>query len=630
MFRRFSTRLIAIVVIVSFLSISLFVTSTATAKPDKYDVETFVPGGNGKLSPGLQSVKSGGNAKISVQADKGYHLVSLTDNGNAVIPLPDKSYSITNVTADHHIGAVFAKDGVRDTITTAIYGDPEGFFRLISDFAPTADASTYVYAQPIGVDPRGQAYADLCLTVPSFENGDLVRNTDGTVISTVRFRQNLKWSDGCPLNVDDYIFAHALYVSDAVNIIYRAPMDLVTNIQRIDDYTCRVTWSHWSPYIPIGWNIFPEHVLGPIFRADPVAITTCDYIQHPIHAGPYVLESWVSGESLTFVANPFYWQPGKPLLHRVVVRLTPDTNAMGGLLSSGILDVCSPLLTIADAEQFEANMGTSYNVYYNEGTAAGIMEWNLASPWFSNRLVRQALYYGINRDLIARQSGVGLDAVESPIVSPTVYSRPVLDRYTYDPTRANQLLDDAEWTWNVEGTQRFLPDGTPAVLAVSYSWGSFRGLEVSLLTPMLAVLGITVEPDPLLYDDMLTAEITGTFVAILHGIVFDHYDAYASVLGFRSNQIPTAANGWHGLNVTRYTSSEMDTWLDVAERALDSATLVDAYDHIQDVFAEDLPCLYLEQHIYPDAVRKGLLGYDHFFFSTTNFNWNIQDWSWQS
>ena len=100
------------------------------------------------------------------------------------------------------------------------------------------------------------------------------------------------------------------------------------------------------------------------------------------------------------------------------------------------------------------------------------------------------------------------------------------------------------------------------------------------------------------------------------------------MLAFRSDQIPTEKNGMNGQNNYRYSSADMDKWLNTAEKATTAVALKDAYSHIQDIFAEDLPCFYLEQRIYPDEVRKGLKGYDHFFSCTIYNNWNVQYWYW--
>lgn len=515
-----------------------------------------------------------------------------------------------------------------DEVTIAIDGAPDILCPLINSSAYASYIWSLIAAGPIGQTPTGELYADLCTAVPSTANGDLVRNADGTVATTIRLRQGLLWSDGQPITIDDYIFAHKLYMSPDVQVTGRSPMDLVTGIKRIDDLTCTVTWKKWDPYIPCGWGIYPQHLLGPIFDRDPKLINTCDYMKRPIHAGPYVLDT-VSKDKYTFKANPLYWQKGKPYISKATIEYLGSTSKeVTPVFTSGGLDVSSELLTVSEAQDFEKAYGDQFKVLYNDSTSAGVMEWNLASPWFSDKRVRQAFYYGIARGTVAKAGGLGTDAVMSPISSSSKYSSPVLAKYGYSVDKANTLLDAAGWTWNAAHTERLLPDRTAAVLKVQTNGSLVRAKELSMIKYYLAKIGITLAYDYVDFDTLLANEPAGKFIINIHAISFDNYDLFGSIDGFHSSQIPTAANGMVGGNVTRYSNAEMDQWIDAAQKATTITDLKDAYDHIQDIFAEDLPCLYLEQRVCPDIVRKGLNGFDHTFSANVYCTWNIQDWHW--
>ena len=516
----------------------------------------------------------------------------------------------------------------KTSITLAEENAPENLFPLISDSAYTLKAVTFLASGLIGMTPYGVIYPEMAKYVPTLANGHLIRNADGTVISEMELRKGLTWSDGQPVTIDDYIFSHKLYMSDDIQVVSRSPMDLVTNIQKINDYKCRITWKNWDTYIPTGWGIYPQHILGPQFTKDPKSINTSDFNNNPVYCGPYVVKTNVQGQYITYAANK-NWFGGQPAFDTITERFIDDTNTLLINMLTGTIDVSSESLPLDLAKQFEAKMGNNFNVYYNKGTTSGIMQWNIASPWFSDKRVRQAFYYAIDRALITQKAMVGNDPVLSCISSGSAYFKPVLAKYNYDPDKANALLDAAGWKWNAAHTERILPNGTPAVLKVPYSAGAaFRIRETTLMQPMLAKVGITVQHAPMDFNALLDSETNGTFILTLHGISFDNYDPYGSVLSFRSDQIPTEKNGMQGQNVSRYSSPEMDKWLYAAQKATTTAALNEAYSHIQDIFAEDLPTFYMEQRVYPDEVRKGLKGYDHFFSATVYNNWNVQYWYW--
>ncbi len=516
----------------------------------------------------------------------------------------------------------------KKTITIAEENAPENLFPLISDSAYTQKAVTFLASAPIAMTPYGVLYPEMAKYVPTLENKHLIRNADGTVVTDMELRKGMTWSDGKPVTIDDYIFSHKLYMSDDIQVVSRTPMDLVTKIVKTGTYSCRIYWKSWDAFIPIGWNIYPEHILGPQFTKDPKSINTSDYNQNPVYCGPYTVKNQVEGQYITYSSNKT-WFGGEPVFETITERFIDNTNTLLINMLTGQIDASSESLPLDLAKQFEVKMGKQFNVYYNKGTTAGIVEWNLKSKWFSDKRVRQAFYYGVDRAMITQKAMVGNDPVLSPLSSGSAYFKPVLAKYAYDPDKANALLDEAGWKWNAAKTQRTLPDGSEALLKIPYSQGAaFREREVTLMQPMLAKLGIKVEHDPTDFNAMLDAATAGTFTINLHGISFNNYDAYGSINQFASDQIPTEANGMQGQNNYRYSSAEMDKWIKAAQKATTAAALKEAYSHIQDIWGEDLPCFYLEQRVYPDEVRKGIKGYDHFFSSTIYNNWNIQYWYW--
>jgi peptide/nickel transport system substrate-binding protein len=515
----------------------------------------------------------------------------------------------------------------KKSLTMAEENFAENLFPLISDSAYTAKTVAPLASGVIGITTGQVLYPEMGAYVPTLQNKHLIRNADGTVICEFQLRKGLKWNDGQPVTIDDYIFSYKLIMSDDIQVVSRTPYDLITKIDRINDYTCRTYWKTWDPYIPTGWVIYPQHILGPQFTKDPKSINTSSFNQNPVYCGPYNVKTMVQGSYLTYSSNK-NWFGGEPVLETITTKAIDNTNTLLINLLTGQIDISSESLTLDLAQQFEAKMGKEFDVYYNKGTAAGYCEWNLSSEWFKDKRVRQAFYYGIDRSLLTVKAGVGFEAVMAPMLG-TPYDKPVLAKYTYQPDKANELLDAAGWKWNAAKTQRTLPSGTVALLKIPYSVGAaFREREVTIIEPMLAKLGIKVEHAPTDFDALLDGATAGTFTMFLHGIQFSAYDAFGYVNSYHSNQIPTKANGMSGQNNDRYSNPEMDKWIDAAQKATTEAGLKEAYTHIQDIWGEDLPVLFLEQRVYPDEVRKGLKGYDHFFSSTVYNTWNIQYWYW--
>ena len=205
----------------------------------------------------------------------------------------------------------------KKTLVMADEEYPESLFPLTSDSAYTQKEVTYLASGPISQTPYGVLFPEMCTYVPSLENGHLIRNADGSVVTDFQLRKGMNWSDGKPVTIDDYIFSYKLYMSDAIQVVSRTPMDLVTKIVKTDTYTCRVYWKNWDAFIPTGWAIYPEHILGPQFEQDPSSINTSDFANNPVYCGPYVIETKVDGQYITFAANK-QWFGGEPVLESQV------------------------------------------------------------------------------------------------------------------------------------------------------------------------------------------------------------------------------------------------------------------------------------------------------------------------
>jgi Divergent InlB B-repeat domain len=81
-------------------------TISATFAIDTFDF-TITQGSNGSISPASATVPYGGSQSFTITPDTGYHIDTVTVDGNPVIPAPS-SYTFSNVTGTHSIAATFA------------------------------------------------------------------------------------------------------------------------------------------------------------------------------------------------------------------------------------------------------------------------------------------------------------------------------------------------------------------------------------------------------------------------------------------------------------------------------------------------------------------------------------------
>jgi peptide/nickel transport system substrate-binding protein len=170
---------------------------------------------------------------------------------------------------------------------------------------------------------------------------------------------------------------------------------------------------------------------------DPAAFATVK--QRGGGTGPFKVEEWVPGDHLTLVRFPEYWQPGIPLLDRIVFRIYSDPQAMENAFRAGQIDLAHTIPN-KDVERlrrsgFTVTPAPVPNEYY-------ILTINAKRGPFDNVKVRQALQHIVDRAAISKTvlGGVGKATVQ-PVAPNAPGYDPKLDaEYAFDPAKAKQML----------------------------------------------------------------------------------------------------------------------------------------------------------------------------------------------
>ena len=132
----------------------------------------------------------------------------------------------------------------------------------------------------------------------------------------------------------------------------------------------------------------------------------------PLSNGPFLLEEWVAGDHLTFVRNPNYFEPAKPLIDKVIVRIVPDETVRKTMITKGDVDV---LMWATESVTHDLEGVPNVKVSISP-TSRWVMRlfMNLAArgstdpaadphPIFSDVAVRKAIQQAIDVDVISQE-----------------------------------------------------------------------------------------------------------------------------------------------------------------------------------------------------------------------------------
>ncbi len=344
--------------------------------------------------------------------------------------------------------------GEPTSIVIAIPEDPPSFNGIVTDTGYEQMAMKLVLLGMAAVDPEGDVYPVLAAELPTIENGDVVVDEEAwTMDVTWHMRQDVVWADGEPLTADDVVFTwNAL--SDPETGIWSPGSDYTDSVEKIDDYTFVVHYNTVYPgYLTqLGGEqiaIWPEH-----YCDAEQGFVSWDCNREPLSSGPYILQEWVQGDHLLLARNPNYFDPGKPYIDQIIIRIVPEQPVRKTMMIEGDADLNfwldePTMQEIANAPNVVLDL-SEYSRWVmrlipNEAAMGYIDPVEHPHPFFSDVRVRQAMRMAIDVDTLVDQVFLGYSV---PVW--TEFYRPPyvcnIPRPAFDPEGARALLEEAGWT----------------------------------------------------------------------------------------------------------------------------------------------------------------------------------------
>lgn len=474
------------------------------------------------------------------------------------------------------------------------------------------------------------------------------------VVATFRLLPDLKWSDGTPLTANDSIYAFQL-ASDPATPGSKYLIDRTQSYELLDDLT--VQW--WGlpgfvdpSYADNFWLPLPQHVWG---KLSPAELARADLTTRPpLGWGPYTFTDWVRGEYLRFDKNPNYFraQEGLPFFQTLIFRFVGDAPAAISALVAGQCDILDPTVRLDGHIDVLTELERSNQVKLITATTS-VMERldfglrpatfddgvtsNDRPDFFGDVRTRQGIAYCLDRARVVNSVLNGMSQVPDTFLSP---AHPLFAadtaKYPFDVAKGIDLLKAAGWsdpdndpsTPLIAANVKGVPVGTPLILRYSTTPALQRQQVSSILSESLGRCGVGVQIEYLAQDSFYAPGPDGP----LFGRRFDLAEYAVAAIGndpvcswLMESQIPRAANGWLGLNVSGYSNPDFDLLCRKVLRTLpEQPEHGAAYAQAQAIFANDLPFIPLYMRIKAAATRPDLCNLRLEPFATNDL-WNLED-----
>ena len=249
-----------------------------------------------------------------------------------------------------------------------------------------------------------------------------------------KLQQGVRFSDGTPLTPDDVIQSFQRILDDpAVTPVNKTQMSVVDSMAVVGDDTVRVQLKTPSNE----WLYDMTGSAGIVINPAKVA----DLANTPAGSGPYSLKQWTPGDSLVLTGSDSYWGT-PPNFDQVTFRYFADPNAMNAAMLSGDLDIISNVAAPQALSQFSDP--TKYQVIKGVTNGEIVLGFNNAKAPFTDKRVRQAICYAIDRQALMDSVWAGQGMLIGSMVPPTdPWYEDLSGTYPFDPDKSKQLLADA-------------------------------------------------------------------------------------------------------------------------------------------------------------------------------------------
>jgi peptide/nickel transport system substrate-binding protein len=427
-------------------------------------------------------------------------------------------------------------------------------------------------------------------------------NKDSTSI-TLFLRDDIYWSDGIPITIDDIIFSFDVYSDPNVNSRFFGQFDDFYTLENLQIDTIK-TFSRVSPRVliinikreastsllDINLEIIPKHIWSKYSREE---FSNAETNFKPVTSGPFKIDKWEQEGFISLVidSSSFLFDPDNT--QKLIFKVIPDYKTRLIELKTGSIDL---LDNIKSEDVSEIKLVNNLKIAALRGRDYDYVGWNHSDPekvgkapnkFFASSQIRQALSYAINRKEIVDSYLGQFGEISNGPVSPMfkLYYDSKANVYEYNPIRAKEIL--MENGWLDKNNDGILDKGSLEFTFDLYlnSGNPRRTYVAHLVKNNLKAVGIDVKVNEL---------ESGTFI---DGLMNRKYDAW--IAGW-TIPVPIDLNPyWNSdreigfLNFSSYQNKEKDKILDSLQQKLPESEKINLYKKLQDIFHNDEPVAFL-------------------------------------
>ena len=449
---------------------------------------------------------------------------------------------------------------------------------------------------------------------------------------TFTIRPNVKWSDGQLVTADDVVYTFQLIKGNSALDLQSVWTVLADVTQQGSD---QVVMTFQSPAVPYFYYIagqqpiVPKHIWtqikDPVAENDPV----------PIGSGPFLIQQGgCTPQNIAYTRNPTYWQSGLPYLDKVNYPAFTDNDPANQYLATGQAQWGGQF--IPNIDTYYVNKDKANRHYWFPPIQNVNLFMNLTVKPFDNKLVRQALAYGIDRPKVSKIGEYGYQPAGSQtgIVIPTFndwYDASQADKYSYkfDPAKAQSLLQQAGLTKGSDGIFKDSSGKRLSFTVISISGYTDWTASLQVVADNLKQIGVEIKEQDIAHDDYFNKLFTGNFQLGYGSLSTSpgpnpYYELRNTLYSPTTAAIGQTASGDYG----RWNDATTDRLIEQFGATTDPAQQHQIMKQIEAIMLEQVPVIPVTESVawyqYDTKLFAGWPTKDNAYAAPAP--WNLPDW----
>ncbi|MCI8663077.1 MAG: ABC transporter substrate-binding protein [Hungatella sp.] len=263
---------------------------------------------------------------------------------------------------------------------------------------------------------------------------------------TIKLREGVTFTDGSDCNAEVVAWNIQQYIDNGKASEIGTPK----SINVVDDLTVEIQYDSWAN----NW----DNVIGDIYICSKAAYDAngeewCK--THAVGTGPFLLESFIADNKITYTKNENYRLEGLPYLDKLEIDMITDTNTMMSALLNKEVGVAMKFENEAVINAIK--QAGFESIGQRNANCADIKHiiWNSKNPDhpMGDLKVRQAIMHAIQWDDVAKALSGGMgEATPLFCTSDSWAYSPDAEFYEYNLDTAKQLLAEAGYPNGFETT----------------------------------------------------------------------------------------------------------------------------------------------------------------------------------